>query len=92
VLAMQHTIKASVYGKVQGVGYRLFCKKTAKELGLTGYALNLPDGRVEVLVTGSELALEQMVDALNKGPRFSVVAGVDVEPCPIENLTGFMTG
>ncbi|MFQ3232238.1 MAG: acylphosphatase [Reinekea sp.] len=89
---MQHTIKASVYGKVQGVGYRLFCKKAAKELGLTGYALNLPDGRVEVLVTGTEAALEQMVDALNKGPRFSVVAGVDVEPHPVENLTGFMTG
>ena len=91
-MAMQQTIKASVYGKVQGVGFRMFCKKTAKELGLNGYALNLPDGRVEVLVTGTEVALAKMVDALNKGPRFSIVAGVDVEPCPVENVTGFMTG
>jgi acylphosphatase len=89
---MQHTIKAWVYGKVQGVGYRLFCKKTAKELGLNGYALNLPDGRVEVLVTGSEEAVGKMVDALNRGPRFSVVAGVDVEQCEPEQVTGFMTG
>ncbi|MBU2863036.1 acylphosphatase [Reinekea marina] len=89
---MQQTLKASVYGKVQGVGYRLFCKKMAKQFGLTGYAVNLPDGRVEVLVTGQEQALSKMIEALNQGPRFSVVAGVDVEPCKAEEKPGFMIG
>ena len=37
---------ALVKGRVQGVGYRAFAQKKALELGLSGYAENLPDGRV----------------------------------------------
>ena len=89
---MQQCIKAWVYGKVQGVGYRLYCKRKAKELGLSGYALNLPDGKVEVLLCGSEQALQAMLEALHQGPAFANVLGVDVEPCPTETVVGFMTG
>lgn len=72
-------MKAWVYGKVQGVGYRLFCRRRARELGVTGHAINLPDGRVEVMMCGSEAALSELVDALHEGPHFAQVAGVDVE-------------
>ena len=40
---------ALVKGRVQGVGYRAFAQKKALELGLSGYAENLPDGRVEAV-------------------------------------------
>ena len=40
---------ALVKGRVQGVGYRAFAQKKALELGLSGYAENLPDGRVEIV-------------------------------------------
>lgn len=90
--AMQQCVKAWVYGKVQGVGYRFFCKKRARELGIEGYALNLADGRVEVLICGDESSVEQMVKSLNEGPVFSQVLGVDVEPCETEQTSGFMTG
>ncbi|MEJ2043888.1 MAG: acylphosphatase [Reinekea sp.] len=63
---MQQCVKAWVYGKVQGVGYRMFCKRKAKELGLQGYALNLADGRVEVMICGEENALQEMIEALNR--------------------------
>lgn len=89
---MDHCIKAWVYGKVQGVGYRLYCKKTAKTLSLSGYALNLPDGRVEVMVCGDESSVAKMVEALHEGPRFAHVLGVDVEPCEGQSPSGFMTG
>lgn len=89
---MQQSIKAWVYGKVQGVGFRMFCKRRAKELNLDGYALNLPDGRVEVLVSGNSDAIEKMIDALNEGPAFAQVLGVDVEPTAETVTSGFMTG
>ena len=41
-----------VRGRVQGVGYRNFAQRAATELGLTGYARNLDDGRVEVYAVG----------------------------------------
>jgi acylphosphatase len=89
---MQQCVKAWVYGKVQGVGYRMFCKRKAKELGLQGYALNLADGRVEVMICGEENALQEMIEALNQGPAFAQVLGVDVEPCEAQKISGFMTG
>ncbi len=89
---MQQCVKAWVYGKVQGVGYRLFCKRKAKELGLSGYALNLPDGKVEVLLCGTEESLQLMLAAMHQGPTFANVLGVDVEPCASEAVLGFMTG
>ena len=89
---MQQCVKAWVYGKVQGVGYRLFCKRKAKELGLSGYALNLPDGKVELLLCGTEASLELMLVALHQGPAFANVLGVDVEPCGPQSVVGFMTG
>jgi len=89
---MQQCLKAWVFGKVQGVGYRLFCKRKAKELGLQGYALNLPDGRVEVLICGEEVQLQEMIAALYIGPTFARVLGVDVESSEPQRLTGFMTG
>lgn len=72
-------MKAWVYGKVQGVGYRMFCRRQARELGITGYAINLDDGRVEVMMVGDEPQLATMLDALYRGPRFSQVLGIDVE-------------
>ena len=46
-----------VYGEVQGVGYRAFVKHIAERLGLHGYAKNMPDGSVEILVEAKEPAL-----------------------------------
>lgn len=89
---MQQCVKAWVYGKVQGVGYRLFCKRRAKELGLSGYALNLEDGRVEVLICGEVDSIQKMVESLNQGPTFAQVLGVDVEPSDQQSVSGFMTG
>ena len=50
-----------VSGRVQGVFYRGTTVSRARELGVAGYARNLPDGRVEVLVQGSEPAVEVFI-------------------------------
>jgi acylphosphatase len=46
-----------VSGRVQGVGYRFFACHAAEQQGVTGYARNLRDGRVEVYAIGSDAQL-----------------------------------
>lgn len=65
-----------VSGRVQGVFYRASTRERALRLGLTGYARNLPDGRVEVLACGEEQALAELADWLWQGPRQAQVSAV----------------
>ena len=60
-------------------------------LGVTGYARNLPDGRVEVLACGEEHLLEEFRRALLAGPPAARVTAVDCEsdsgPAPDDFVT-----
>ena len=60
-------VTAWVRGRVQGVGFRWWTRARALELGLVGWALNLDDGRVEVVAEGPRDACEALVAALG-GP------------------------
>lgn len=59
---------AFVKGQVQGVGFRWWTRARALELGLTGTATNLADGRVEVVAEGPREACEQLLALLRGGP------------------------
>ena len=73
-----------VSGMVQGVGYRYFAQRLADQLGISGYAKNLSDGRVEVYAIGRAEALESLRASLARGPHSADVESVDVEDRPIE--------
>lgn len=62
------SVRAIVYGYVQGVFFRAFVARRANELRLTGYVRNSPEGTVEVLVEGERKQLEKLVDYLKVGP------------------------
>ncbi|HEY4649145.1 MAG TPA: acylphosphatase [Gemmatimonadales bacterium] len=66
-----------VSGMVQGVGFRWFVARHARALGLAGYARNLPDGRVEVVVTGPDDALPALERLLRSGPANAQVDGLE---------------
>jgi acylphosphatase len=66
-----------VSGMVQGVGFRWFVARHARSLGLGGYARNLPDGRVEVVVSGPETALPELEQLLRTGPTYAQVEKVE---------------
>lgn len=66
-----------VSGKVQGVYFRASTARMAEQLGLRGFARNLPDGRVEVLAVGDPLAIDALAEWLLEGPPLARVAGVD---------------
>jgi acylphosphatase len=71
-----------VSGEVQGVGFRWFVARHARALGLSGYARNLPDGRVEVVVAGPEVALPDLEELLRAGPAYARVDNVERSDAP----------
>ena len=69
-----------VTGKVQGVYFRHSTRVEAERLALTGYARNLPDGSVEVVVQGPVGAVERLRQWLHQGPKMArVEAVIEVE-------------
>ncbi|WP_457677795.1 acylphosphatase [Thermovibrio sp.] len=76
---MVKAVQGFVSGIVQGVGYRAFTRKVAKELGLKGFVRNLPDGRVEFYAEGEEEALKKFLEELKKGPFFAKVEEIDYQ-------------
>ena len=62
-----------VSGLVQGVGFRWFVARHARALGLTGYARNLADGSVEVVVDGALEVLPELERLLRIGPASAQV-------------------
>ncbi|WP_235445924.1 acylphosphatase, partial [Gulbenkiania mobilis] len=64
---------------MQGVGFRYWVKSQAKKLDITGYAKNLPDGRVEVVAEGDEEAIDKLLGLLREDPSTAERPGrVDV--------------
>ncbi|MCX6764862.1 MAG: acylphosphatase [Candidatus Nealsonbacteria bacterium] len=68
-----------ISGKVQGVFFRLNAKKKAEELGVSGWAGNLSDGRVEILIEGEKENIEKLVKWAQKGPLFAKVDELEIE-------------
>lgn len=66
-----------VVGRVQGVGFRQWTRRTAERLGLWGTVRNLPDGSVEVRARGTPGALAELEGALRKGPLAARVERVE---------------
>jgi acylphosphatase len=78
-----------VSGEVQGVGYRAFVQRHALDLGLSGYAENLNDGRVEVVVEGLKSELEHLLVKLKVGPAHALVENLEVSWGQVAQLEGF---
>lgn len=62
------SLSARVYGRVQGVFFRSFVQQQAQALDITGYAMNLPDGTVDIRAEGEKDHLEQLSAKLEIGP------------------------
>ncbi|HTS65552.1 MAG TPA: acylphosphatase [Candidatus Acidoferrales bacterium] len=88
----QHARRWLIGGRVQGVGYRYFAQRSAAALGLTGYARNLDDGRVEVYATGPVHRLEEFAGTLRQGPRWGEVRTVEEQEAEIRDYGSFVIG
>lgn len=71
-------VTALVRGRVQGVGYRAFVQRHARDLGLAGHVENLADGRVEVMAEGPKDDLDLLLVRVRNGPTHAEVDDVEV--------------
>jgi len=67
-----------ISGRVQGVWFRASTKQIAKELGLTGWVRNTPDGCVEAVFEGEERLINKIIEWCHQGSPLSKVKNVEV--------------
>jgi acylphosphatase len=76
---MMKTVRIVAIGRVQGVGFRFFVSDAARRLGITGYARNMESRQhIEVVVSGGEDQLAQLLDLVRVGPPGARVDSVQV--------------
>ncbi|WP_432541305.1 acylphosphatase [Kineococcus sp. SYSU DK002] len=89
-------LTALVTGRVTGVGFRAWVAAQARDLDLTGSAVNTPDGHVEVVAEGERRALRSLLARLRADPsehgRPGRVTRVGDHWGPAEGADGFTTG
>jgi len=78
-----------ISGKVQGVGFRAFIRREAAVLNLKGWAKNLVDGRVEVVLQGKKNKVAQMIEKLKEGPSFARVDNLRVNQEEVGDYSDF---
>lgn len=84
------TYKIIITGKVQGVAFRYSAKSVADNLGITGYAKNLYDGSVEIMASGKEQELNQLLSWCHQGPSRARVEHVEMEIIAEKAFVGFI--
>ncbi len=82
-------LTALVIGHVQGVGYRRYVQRYARDLKLQGYAENLLDGRVEVVAEGEQADLDRLLHWLRRGPPRARVQEVQTQHSEATGLRDF---
>ena len=80
-----------VHGHVQGVFFRATVARVAEQHCVAGWAINRPDGAVEVFLEGEPEAVERVLEVCRTGPRGADVERVDVEGAEPTGATGFET-
>ncbi len=74
-----------IRGRVQGVGFRYFVLKKAREMEISGFVKNRTDGSVFVSAEGNRSDLDTLVDSLRTGPHLARVDEVIISKHPLIN-------
>lgn len=69
-------LEATVIGRVQGVGFRVFVLRRARSLGLSGWVANTASGGVAVVAEGPPADLDTLAESLQAGPPAALVERV----------------
>ncbi|HEU0082216.1 MAG TPA: acylphosphatase [Bradyrhizobium sp.] len=78
---MADTIRqVTIRGRVQGVGFRYWTRRTATARGLEGWVRNRRDGSVEAVFAGDEQAVVEMIELCRRGPEAARIDSVEEKP------------
>lgn len=86
---MSRSAHLVIRGRVQGVGYRDWTVRKARELGLSGWVRNRPDGSVEAVISGTDTLVAGMISECQSGPPSAHVDTIDVTEWPDPVDRGF---
>lgn len=82
--------KIVIYGKVQGVGFRLWLRNVADSLSLYGSCRQLDNGSCEAIVQGERRFIKQFIVACKRGPSEAVVERIESSVLRVDpQLGGF---
>ena len=81
--------RVRVTGRVQGVFFRAWAQGEARELGISGWIRNCPDGAVEAHLEAEEGDVARMIERMRRGPSSAQVEEVNAEDAPPEGLGRF---
>ena len=81
--------RAVISGRVQGVGFRFFAERAAREAGVSGWVRNRPDGTVETVVEGEAGAVARYLERLRAGPLGGRVTALVEEEASFEGYVSF---
>lgn len=85
---MKH-VNITVKGYVQGVGFRYYTLRAAKQTGVKGFVMNMPDGNVYIEAEGEEYQVEDFIDHIRIGPMSSDISDVHIEEGPMGDYEEF---
>lgn len=83
------SLNCRVSGRVQGVYFRAWTQQQARDIGVSGWVRNVPDGTVEVLAQGSDDQLQALQSVLHQGPPAGRVDDLQCTTVDHEQLEGF---
>ncbi|ANK59318.1 acylphosphatase [Loigolactobacillus backii] len=84
------TVQLTVFGRVQGVGFRFSTKRLADKIGVSGIVRNLIDGSVYIEASGSNKQIEKFISSIKASPSpYGKVTRVDLEEIKPSNYHGF---
>src|SRR5437899_9599267 len=72
-LATMISLQVLYEGNVQGVGFRWSVRDAAKGFDVTGWVRNLPNGRVELQVTGGDDEVRAFLERIAQGELHSLI-------------------
>ncbi|SNS21769.1 acylphosphatase [Tropicimonas sediminicola] len=82
-------VAVRVRGRVQGVGYRAWCRGEAAARGLAGWVQNEADGSVSAWLEGPGEAVDAMIEAMRSVPPAGRVDSIDWEARGATGADGF---
>jgi acylphosphatase len=72
------SVHVLISGKVQGVGYRAWLRRAARERGVSGWVRNLDGGEVEAVIGGEAGRVRELLSLCRGGPSWARVSEVRV--------------
>ena len=88
-VSKERSLRLTVFGRVQGVSYRVSARNEALRLGLQGWVRNRHDGSVEALVIGPRTRVDAFVEWARNGPSGARVERLEVAFADLEKVEAF---